>query len=573
MAESRTLRLAFGRFMQESNSFSSVLTRREDFERNHLLSGPDLLQACQPGAWEVKGFLKNLELSGLLQAITHHPEVAIEPVPLLSAWTISGGPLEPTFFTEICAEFCQRLREAGPVDGVFLALHGAMGVAGILDPEAHLLEAIRKVVGPIPIAVTFDLHANLTRAKFALADLICAYHTNPHYDMARTGYRAGKLLIRLMKGEIQPVSSWRSLPMLLGGGNTVTLLPPMRRIFKRLKRMEADPRVLSANLLMCHPYLNHPELGWAVQVSTDHDPALAEQLADELAEACWSVRHQLPPEFLSVEQMLKTVRKARFARKLGSVAVCDASDVVGAGGTGENTHLLKALIAEAPDLLTYYPLRDPVAVAELWSQPAHQTVTVSVGGKLQPEVNPALTVTGQIKRRFESDNFGRVLHLDLGAVQLVLTEGYAMPMKPAFYEDLGLKVREADMVITKNFFHFRLYYLAHSRRNLYVKTQGITDFERLQDVDSPYPAWPHQELSDWREVEAAKRGVSESRPATKQAVRLQASKERRWSYVALGTLALLGAAHLLYHRGLRPRPKALSTHSGSKAALNKVCKE
>ncbi|MGV3524460.1 MAG: M81 family metallopeptidase [Candidatus Sericytochromatia bacterium] len=550
---SRPLRIAFGRLMQETNSFSSVLTTRADFERNHLLAGAELLQACQPGEWEVTGFLKNLELSGFLKAVQKYPSGSIEAIPLLSAWTISGGPVTRSFFDEMVTEFCERLTAAGPIDGLMLALHGAMGVEDDADPEATLLQAIRQVVGHIPIAVTFDLHANLTRAKMAEIDLLCAYHTNPHYDMARTGQRAGELLIRTLRKEVEPVKTWRSLPMLLGGGNTVTFLAPMRAIFQRMKHMERDPRVLATNLLMGHPYLDHPEQGWAIEVITDKAPELAEQLADELAECCWSVKDQLPPRFLEVPEMLHTVRQAKWARKFGSVAVCDTSDVVGAGGTGENTHLLKALLEEAPDLLSLYPLRDPSVVAALWEEKEGSAVSISVGGKLQPEVNPALPVTGRLLRKKDTANFGRTLVLDLGHVQLVLTEGYAMPMKPDFYEDLGLNTRKADIVITKNFFHFRIYYLTRSRLNLYVKTQGITDFDRLLHIQLPYPAHPRDEVSGWRELDAAKRQLAKLPPVyAGPSLRKNVLPRRKWLLAAgLGALAL--GAHWRYHGGWLPR--------------------
>lgn len=549
MSKQSPLRIAFGRLMQETNSFSSVPTTRVDFERNHLVAGSALLAACQPDAWEVEGFLKNLELSGFLKAARRAGQV--EPVPLLSAWSISGGPLERAFFEELCAEFCARLREAGPLDGVMLALHGAMGVSGMADPEAHLLRAIRGVVGPLPIAVTFDLHANLTREKMALIDILCAYHTNPHYDMARTGRRAGELLIRTLRGQLRPTSAWRSLPMLLGGGNTLSMLKPMQRIFSHMRRLEADSRVLYTNLLMAHPYLDHPEQGWAVEVITDNDTELAEALADDLAERCWQVKDQLPPEFLTVDKLLKSVRQARWARRFGSVAVCDASDVVGAGGTGENTHLLKALLEQAPDLLSLVPLRDPAVVAQLWPQAEGSRVEVSVGGKLQPEVNPALTVSGSIAAKRETANFGRVLCLNLGHVQLVLTEGYAMPMKPAFYEDMGLDTRRADIVITKNFFHFRLYYLTRSRKSLYVKTHGITDFDRLLEIQTPYPAHPRERVTAWRPLDAAKRQTFETRPAGP--VRLRRPLYGRL-FLILGGSGLL--AWLLLRQGAAQRSVA-----------------
>ena len=47
--------------------------------------------------------------------------------------------------------------------GIALSLHGAMFVDDIFDVEGGLLEKLRKIVGgEIPIAITLDLHANVT---------------------------------------------------------------------------------------------------------------------------------------------------------------------------------------------------------------------------------------------------------------------------------------------------------------------------------------------------------------------------------------------------------------------------
>lgn len=500
------VRIAFGRLSQENNSFSSVLTTETDFMRTHLTAGQSLLERCETDTWEISGYLKNLELSGFMQAV-QKADVAIQVIPLISAWTVPGGPIERYFFEALVHDFCERIKASEPVDAVYLALHGAMAVESIEDAEVYLIEAIRKAVGNIPVAVSFDLHVNYTRAKHEAIDICSTYHTNPHYDMFRTGFKTGQLLIAYLKESVTPVKAWRSLPLLLAGGNNLSMLQPMRSVFQRIKQMEKHPEVLSVNLFMCHPFIAHPEVGWAIQVTTDNKPELAEALADELAEQCWALRKKLPPALLDVPEMLKKVRQAKLARSMGSIAVCDASDVVAAGGTGENTNLLKALLENASDLISLYPLRDPVAVEELWNKNVGDKVTLTVGGRLQPEFNPAITVTGTLLQKQKTLPFGKVAALDLGPVKLVLTEGHAMPVKPQFYEDLGLNVKAADIVVTKSFFHFRLFYLAHSRKTLYVKTRGVTDFERLLEMEIPYPAYPKDDIVDWRAVDAHKRQV------------------------------------------------------------------
>jgi microcystin degradation protein MlrC len=107
--------------------------------------------------------------------------------------------------------------------------------------------------------------------------VLVAYRTNPHWDLAPTGFRAGNRLIRALRGQISPVHAWRKLPLVLGGGTTIDFLPPMRSVFRLDEaRSSDDVRVLTASLFMVHPYTTAEDLGWAVHVSTDGDRALAD---------------------------------------------------------------------------------------------------------------------------------------------------------------------------------------------------------------------------------------------------------------------------------------------------------
>ena len=78
------------------------------------------------------------------------------------------------------------------------------------------------------IAVSFDLHANLSEGMVSPVDVLVAYRTNPHWDLAPTGFRAGSRLFRVLRGELHPVHAWRKLPVVLGGGVTIDFLAPMR---------------------------------------------------------------------------------------------------------------------------------------------------------------------------------------------------------------------------------------------------------------------------------------------------------------------------------------------------------
>ena len=85
--------------------------------------------------------------------------------------------------------------DAGPVDGVLLALHGAMVTERDRDGDALLLEAARRVVGTeMPIVSTLDLHANISQRMVDAADVLIGYDTYPHVDMAERAIEACSVL-------------------------------------------------------------------------------------------------------------------------------------------------------------------------------------------------------------------------------------------------------------------------------------------------------------------------------------------------------------------------------------------
>nr|HEX4314929.1 M81 family metallopeptidase [Kofleriaceae bacterium] len=496
-----TPRVAFARIMQETNALSPVRTELADFA--HYLDGAELLTAATCGP-EVSGFFRRAELAGFCAAAR---ELGAEPVPVMSAWASSGGPLSKACFEALEARLVDGLRAAGRVDAVYLALHGAMGVDGVRDPESRLLAAARAASGGVPIVASHDLHGNVTRARIEACDALVAYHTNPHRDHARTGRRAGAIAISLARGEAAPHVAWRSLPVLLGGGTTIDFLAPMRAIFRRMRRAEKRGEALAASTFMVHPWNDDPALGWSTVV-VGRDRARAEALADELAEMCWAARHRQPPAFASAREAVARARAARWRRKLGCVTIADASDVVTAGAPGDSTHLLRALIEDGAGLRAYAAVRDPVAIAELWPRAVGDVIATSIGGRLDPASSSPLPVRGTVEAKVERPGFGRNVVLAVGDVRVVVTEGPAMVMKPSFYREVGLDPWRADIVVVKNFFPFLLFFLPYNRKTIFVRTRGVTDFDAAFKLSFDGPIHPRDEVADWRPRDAERRGLA-----------------------------------------------------------------
>lgn len=503
------LRIAYGRFFHEANAFSPLPTTKGDLLAVHRLEGEALARACGLRGREIAGYLAHAELTGFVQAARLCRRV--ETVPLASSLAVSGGPLERAAFDWVLDDLVARIREAGPLDGVYLALHGSMQVAGLGEsPEALILRRVREALGPRGrLAASFDLHGNLTSGIVEALDVLVAYRTNPHRDLARTGFRAGNLLIRALRGACTPVHAWRKLPMVLGGGTTIDVLPPMRAVFGAMKRMERDRRVLTTSLFMVHPYTSAADLGWAAHVTTDGDRDLAERLADELADLAWSVRNvPMPPTYTPREAIARAA--ASRWRRLGPVSFVDVDDIVGAGAPGGNTRILQALLADAHGLRALVPLHDPAAVAALWPSPVGATEQVVLRGTPGYE-QPELALRARIAAKSTTD-FGRALRLEAGTVAIAITERPPMPVHPRFWRELGVRPREADVIVQKNFFHYRMFYAAISFVHLPVVTDGASSLERVRTRAYRVPTHPGSDPGDWRRWDPLLRGASAASP-------------------------------------------------------------
>jgi microcystin degradation protein MlrC len=432
---SRPLRIAYGRIFHEACAASPVLTTNQDFLRMHALEDRELAEATSLSGSEIAGYMPHAELTGFVQAARIAGNV--ETVPLASYMAVPSGPLTAECFAWLLDRLLARLEAAGAVDGVYLALHGSMEVQGLDEaPEAVLLRRVREQLGPkAAIAVSYDLHANLSRGLIEPVDVMLAYRTNPHWDLGPTGFRAGVRLIRALRGEIEPTHAWRKLPMVLGGGTTIDFLAPMRAVFRFMKQLEQRPGVVSASLFMVHPFTSAENLGWAVHVCTDGDPDLAERLADELADRVWAQKDVPLPRMFSVDEALDEVGRTR-SRHLGPVTLVDVDDIVGAGAPGGNTRFVQALVERDRGLTALVPVHDPALVDAHWRTPLGSVQSVTLRGTPgydQPEVRLVATVAA----RHEGE-FGRRIRLDAGSLHLSVGDHAPLPIHPKFWRELGL---------------------------------------------------------------------------------------------------------------------------------------
>lgn len=491
----KSLRIAYGRLFHEANAYSPLTTTVDDFRRLFRAEGQALAQATTLHGSELVGYMPAAELTGFVQAA--RVAGGVETVPLASSLAVPSGPLERGAFDWLVDDLLTRIERADPIDGVYLALHGSMDVVDLDEaPEAVLLRRVRHLVGnDVKLAVSYDLHCNLSAGLVDPVDILIAYRSNPHWDLAPTGFRAGNRLIRALRGDIEPTHAWRKLPMVFGGGVTIDFLPPMRRVFRWMKRLERDPRVVSASLFMVHPYTSADDLGWAAHVCTDGDERLANDLAVELADKAWAQRKVALPPMRMVPEALDEVRDGLW-RKAGPVTLVDVDDIVGAGAPGGNTHFVAELVLDDRGLEALVPVHDPAAVAATFDTAIGQRVEVTLRGTPgydQPEV-PFEAIVGART----AGHFGRVVRLDVGSFHVAVSERPPLPIHPKFWRELDVNPRSADLMVQKNFFHYRIFHAALSFRHLPVVSAGATSFERVKTRAYSSPRFPAADLGDWR---------------------------------------------------------------------------
>jgi microcystin degradation protein MlrC len=202
-------RLLIAECKQEISSFNPALSHKEDFRFSY---GDDVLRGRRAG---------QSELAGALSVFDTRPDVQL--VPAFSARAGSGGTLGAADWQWIAQEFLGAVRAAGTVDAAYISLHGAMGAQDEGDPEGYLLAETRKIVGErIPIVVSMDLHGILTERIVEHVNGLTVYHTYPHEDMFDTGVRAGRLLMRIMDGEVRPAIAMVKIPALVRGKELIT---------------------------------------------------------------------------------------------------------------------------------------------------------------------------------------------------------------------------------------------------------------------------------------------------------------------------------------------------------------
>ncbi|RMG37241.1 MAG: M81 family peptidase [Planctomycetota bacterium] len=410
---STAMRIGIVGLLQESNTFIPQCTTLEHFSEDGTLAiGERILEEFQGGHHEVSGFLEGLSDSG-------H-----EIVPLIVARALPYGAMTRDTFETLLGMLRERLAQAGRLDGVLAACHGADVAEGYPDADGEWLAAVRTAIGTdTPLIATLDAHANLTRQMVQQTDALIGYRTNPHVDQRERGLEAARLLMRTLAGEVRPVQAAAFPPLVINIQRQDTDASPLKEHLAAFDHVRRDPRVLSASLLLGFPYADVPQMGCATLVVADGDPSTAHRAACERAAALWEDRQRFIPELIEPAEAVR-----RAAAATGRVCLLDMGDNVGGGSPGDGTALLHELAAAAFEH-SFVSLHDPMAVQQARSAGVGQRVQIAVGGRSIPEMygppySDTWTVRGIYDGRFDEDRprHGGFRHFDQGPTAVLTNE-------------------------------------------------------------------------------------------------------------------------------------------------------
>src|SRR3954462_12794373 len=397
-----SFRVAAAQIAHETSAFSVVKTDLAAFAASGIDLGQDVIEASRGTNTEFGGFITGAAAQG------------VDLIPILAVWATPSGLVTAEAIEHLIGLLGDGLRRTmteGPLDGILLALHGAMVTEIDDDGDGYVLQTVRRIVGSdVPVVATLDLHANISPRMVELADVLIGYDTYPHIDMAERAAEATAVLARLMRGEIPPTRALRKPPMLPPSQRMTTERMPMRALMERAHVYEEDPRVINVTIAGGFPLGDNQDAGLGIVVTTDDDADLAAELANELATEAWTLRDGFLGGVSSFEHAAELIGSLDSEQDVnmpvsGPLVLVDIADNPWSGGPGDSVELLRFLFAErgegAPPCLgegaALALVRDPEVVRQAIAAGPGGKITVSLGGKTDRLHGDPLPVQAHVK--------------------------------------------------------------------------------------------------------------------------------------------------------------------------------
>ncbi len=479
------MRFFVGGIATESNGFVSYPTPLSDFHRyraDTAASGQDQKVLAASDTWRDQ-----------IPAAGH--QLVAGPL----NWAMPSGPTARSAYHRMRDELLAELREAGPVAGVLLDLHGAMVADGYPDPEGDLIERCRAVVGPgVPIGVFLDHHCHLTRRMVEFATVIVAMKEWPHVDVPDRAREIFDLVLATAEGRVRPTMALFDCRMI---GAYPTRREPMRTFVERLRTLEREPGVLSLSLGHGYPWADVPEVGSKLLAITDGDPGLAARLAEQLGREFFALRHRVTERAdLGIDEALDYALTAPRP----PVVLCEQSDNHLGGSAGDATFVLERVVARGVADVVFGPIWDPMSVAICRAAGEGERLMLRIGAKSGPEAGRPVDLRCEIRRvipdlvqrpmgPIQAMPFGDAVWVSAEpGLDLILHARRAGTLRPEVITDFGISLERKRVVVAKMWRHGVEGFAGVATDFKILMTPGTQtlDFARILSGEFQSPSWP-----------------------------------------------------------------------------------
>lgn len=491
------MRLVLAMMKHETNTFSPIVTDWARFEEWGAHVG-----AAVPAAFEHT----RMPLAAYMKLAAEYGAEIVTP---MAAEAMPSGPVEEETYEHMAGAICDAIR-AG-CDGALLDLHGAMVPAHGFDGEGMLLARIREIAPDLPIAVTCDLHCNLTPAMVDNATAIIGYKTYPHMDLYEVAEQIGRVVLEGMAGRASPVMAWGQAGVLSQTLCQGSDDEPMRTLIGMAREAENRPGVLAATIFGGFALADIPDAGTSVVVVTDGDRALAEAVRDELLQAAWDAREKFVYRHRPIAEALTEAK----AHENGPMILLDHADNCGSGGTQDVMGVIDAVNEAGLEDVVVAAVWDPEAVQEMQHVGIGHEVTLELGGKTAMpaigEQGRPLRLTGRVKTLSDGRwvvrgpmytgvavDMGPSAVFETGGLKIVVVSHHHEPWDVGVFTSLGIQPEHHRYILLKSRIHYRAGFAALDHNTLTLDGTGVTmsDNSRLTYRHVRRPIYPLDAMED-----------------------------------------------------------------------------
>jgi microcystin degradation protein MlrC len=451
-------RIAVGGFLHETNTFAPTKATYADFVHGGgwpaMAEGTGLLKVMRNINVGLAGFVEAAEAAGW------------ELVPTISCGASPSAHVTQDAYERIVKVMIDGIKAAGPLDAVYLDLHGAMVTEHLDDGEGEILARVRQVIGKdLPLVVSLDLHANVTPQMVEHADALIAYRTYPHVDMADTGRAAARHLALLLRTQQKFAKAFRQLPFLIPISWQCTNDQPAKSIYQKLAAMQSET-VPTLSFAPGFPAADFADCGPSV-FAYARTQADADAAADAMAKLI--IGHEddfdgriYPPD----EGVRHAMELAKTASK--PIVIADTQDNPGAGGDSDTTGMLRALVRNNARRAAIGVIYDPASAKSAHDAGVGATVALSLGGKSGIPGDAPYRETFIVEQLSDGKfvapgpyyggrdmDMGASACLRVGDVRVVVSSHKAQLADQSMYRYVGIEPTEQAILVNKSSVHFR----------------------------------------------------------------------------------------------------------------------